>query len=54
MQALKGVTQGGVVVDLMTVPHAFLREAPLVDGKWIDRYIFPVTVHEGHLFVDVS
>jgi len=37
--AVKGVTQQGFVVDLPTVPHQFLREAPLVDGEWIDCYV---------------
>ena len=36
--AMKGVTQEGSVVDLPTVPHQFLKEAPLVNGDWIDRY----------------
>lgn len=39
VSAIKGVTQQGVVVDLPTAPHPFLREAPLVDGDWVDRYI---------------
>ena len=26
-------------MELTMVPHAFLREAPLVDGDWIDGYI---------------
>ena len=37
--AVKGVAQEGCVVDLPTVPHQFLREAPLVEGDWIDLYI---------------
>jgi len=36
--AIKGLVAPGVVVELPTVPHQFLREAPLVDGDWIDRY----------------
>jgi len=36
--AVKGVTQQGYAVDLPTVPHQFLRQAPLVEGDWIDRY----------------
>jgi len=36
--AVKSLNQQGTVVDLSTVPHQFLREAPLVDGDWIDRY----------------
>ena len=39
MSAVKGMTQQGFVVNLPTVPHQFLREAPLVDGDWIDRYL---------------
>ena len=38
VRAMKSVAQQGLVVDLPTVPHQFLREAPLVDGDWIDRY----------------
>ena len=37
-EAVKRVAQEGVVVDLPTVPHQFLSEAPLVDGDWIDLY----------------
>ncbi|MDA1219162.1 MAG: hypothetical protein O2909_06955 [Chloroflexi bacterium] len=28
----------GQAVELATVPHAVLRDAPLVDGEWIDSY----------------
>ena len=35
---MKSLKQQGTVVDLSTVPHQFLREAPLVGGDWIDRY----------------
>ena len=38
VEAMKRVIQPGTVVDLPTVPHQFLKEAPLVDGDWIDRY----------------
>ena len=38
VEAMKSVAQEGFVVDLPTVPHQFLSEAPLVDGDWIDRY----------------
>jgi len=38
VEAMKGVAQRAFVVDLPTVPHQFLREAPLIDGDWIDRY----------------
>lgn len=31
--------KAGVVVCLETVPIPFLREAPLVDGEWLDRYL---------------
>ncbi len=31
--------QAGVVVYLETVPTLFLREAPLVNGKWLDRHV---------------
>ena len=36
--AVKGAAQPGTVIDLPNVPHVFLRQAPLVDGDWIDRY----------------
>jgi hypothetical protein len=39
VQAVKGVAQVGTVVELPSVPHQFLRAAPLVDGNWIDRYV---------------
>ena len=39
MQAIKGLIPRGTVVVLPNVPHPFLREAPLVDGDWIDSYI---------------
>ena len=38
VSAVKGAVPEGFVVELPTVPHPFLREAPLVDGDWIDRY----------------
>jgi len=34
-----GDVQEGFVVELPTVPHAFLRNAPLVEGVWLDRYV---------------
>jgi len=37
--AIKDGVMQGFVVDLPTVPHAFLREVPLVEGEWIDRYV---------------
>ena len=39
VQAMKGLAQPGFVVDMPSVPHQFLREAPLVDGDWIDAYV---------------
>ena len=39
VSAIKGLIPAGLVVDLPTVPHQFLREAPLVDGDWIDNYM---------------
>ena len=39
VEALKCLIPAGLVVDLPTVPHQFLREAPLVDGDWIDNYM---------------
>jgi len=35
---MKSATQEGFVVELPTVPHQFLSEAPLIEGDWIDRY----------------
>ena len=39
VSAIKGVAKQGIVVDMPSVPHQFLQEAPLVDGEWIDGYI---------------
>ena len=39
VSAIKGVAKQGIVVDLPSVPHQFLQEAPLVNGEWIDGYI---------------
>lgn len=39
VEAVKSMGGEGFVVDLPTVPHQFLSEAPLVDGDWIDRYV---------------
>ena len=39
VEAIKGVAKQGIVVDMPSVPHQFLQEAPLVDGDWIDGYI---------------
>ena len=39
LEAIKGVAQPGTVVSLPTVTHHFLRDAPLVDGDWIDCYV---------------
>ena len=38
VQGIKGLVQPGTGIDLPTAPHAFLREASLVDGGWIDSY----------------
>ena len=38
VKAIKGLIQPGTVVDLPSAPNNVLREAPLVDGEWIDRY----------------
>ncbi|MDA1062288.1 MAG: hypothetical protein O2895_05210, partial [Chloroflexi bacterium] len=37
--ATDGTVRAGRVVELSTVPISMLREAPLVDGKWLDRYV---------------
>ena len=29
----------GAAVTLPTVPHPFLREAPLVEGRWLDQFV---------------
>ena len=39
VSAIKGVAKQGIVVDMPSVPHQFLQEAPLVNGEWIDGYI---------------
>ena len=39
VSAIKGVAKQGIVVDMPSVPHQFLHEAPLVNGEWIDGYI---------------
>ena len=33
------MVQPGNVINMPNVPHAFLREAPLIDGDWIDQYV---------------
>jgi hypothetical protein len=37
--AMRELGLGGQVVEFPTVPHGFLRDAPLLEGKWIDRYV---------------
>lgn len=39
LEAVKCVVQTGTVVTLPSVPHRFLREAPLVENEWIDRHV---------------
>ncbi len=39
MSAVREVLQPGTVVELPTLPHQFLKDAPLIDGSWIDRFI---------------
>jgi hypothetical protein len=39
-----GAVQEGIVVELPAVPHNLLRDAPLVEGVWLDRY--PITLTE--------
>ena len=39
VSAIKSVAKQGIVVDMPSVPHQFLQEAPLVNGEWIDGYI---------------
>ena len=39
VEAIKDVAKQGIVVDMPSVPHQFLQEAPLVNGEWIDGYI---------------
>jgi hypothetical protein len=34
-----GAVQEGAVVELPTVPHNSLRDTPLMDGEWLDRYV---------------
>ena len=37
--AMKDLPLDGLMVESPTVPHTFLREAPLVEGQWLDRYV---------------
>jgi hypothetical protein len=37
--AASGTVQGEVGVELPTVPHRLFRDAPLVEGEWLDRYV---------------
>ena len=39
VSAMKDLGLDGLMVELPTVPHAFLRDAPLVEGQWLDRYV---------------
>ena len=39
LQAIKNLGIESYVIELPTLPHAFLREAPLVVREWIDRYL---------------
>jgi hypothetical protein len=44
LQAIKalvssGEVHEGVVVELPTVPHNLFRDAPLVEGVWLDQYV---------------
>ena len=39
VEAIKSVAKQGIVVDMPSVPHQLLQEAPLVDGDWIDSYM---------------
>ena len=39
VQAMRGLGLDGLMVELPTVPHAFLRDAPLTEGEWIDAYV---------------
>ncbi|MCH7620601.1 MAG: hypothetical protein IH870_01740, partial [Chloroflexi bacterium] len=39
VSAMKNLGLDGLMVELPTVPHLFLRDAPLVEGEWIDRYV---------------
>jgi len=32
-----GQVQAGAIVHLETIPIPFLRDAPLIDGQWLDR-----------------
>ena len=39
VSAMKELGFDGLIVELPSVPHAFLREPPIVEGEWIDRYV---------------
>ncbi len=36
---MKDLGLDGLMVEMPSVPHRFLRDAPLVEGEWIDRYV---------------
>ena len=38
VEAMKDVIQPGKILYLPNVPHQFLKETPLFEGEWIDRY----------------
>jgi hypothetical protein len=44
-----GEVQEGAVMELPTVPHQSLRDAPLVDGEWLDRYVVALAEWGGRL-----
>ena len=52
VHAMKSVAQEGFVVEMPTVPHQFLSEAPLADGKWIDRYTIELAEWGARLMED--
>ena len=39
VSAMKDLGLDGLMVELPTVPQSFLREAPLVEGQWLDRFV---------------
>ena len=39
VSTMKDLGFEGLMVELPTVPHAFLREAPLIEGQWLDRFV---------------
>ena len=49
VSSMKDLDLDGLVVELPTVPHRFLRDASLIEGEWIDRYMVEVAEWSARL-----